>query len=64
MLEFTTDCALFDSVAIDRKATSYPIKPTDIDMAGGTLRVNVVRMDYDAGSRVTLNLQVADCPLS
>ncbi|MGL4321114.1 MAG: hypothetical protein ACRCS3_09650 [Paracoccaceae bacterium] len=64
VLEFTTDCALFDAVAIDRKGTTYPIKQTDIDVAGGVLRVNLSGLDYEIGSMVTLNLQVADCPLS
>jgi hypothetical protein len=64
VLEFTTDCALFDAVSIDRKGTTYPIKPTDVEVSGGILRVNVAGMDYDIGSLVTLNLRVADCPLS
>jgi hypothetical protein len=64
VLEFATDCVLFNAVAIDRKGTSYPIKQTDVLVEGGVLRVNVAGMEYDIGSLVTLNLQVADCPLS
>lgn len=64
VLEFATDCALFQGVAIDRKGTTYPIKQTDVAVTGGVLRVNVAGMDYEIGSLVTLNLQVADCPLS
>jgi hypothetical protein len=64
VLEFATDCALFDDVMIDNKATNLPLKPTDVTVQGGQLRVNVAGMAYTDQTTVALNLRVADCPLS
>jgi hypothetical protein len=62
VLRFETDCALFETVAIDPKATT--MKVTDIWTEKGALYVNVSGLAYGPGATLALDLEVADCPMS
>jgi hypothetical protein len=62
VLRFETDCALFDSVAIDKAATTMPV--TEIWAEAGALYLNVSGLEYGPEATLALDVQVADCPLS
>lgn len=62
VLRFETDCALFDKVVIDPSATT--MKVTEIWAEAGALFINVSGLGYGPQSRLALDVDVADCPLS
>ena len=62
VLRFATDCALFEKVAIDPAATT--MKVTEIWAEAGALYINVSGLGYGPQSRLALDLEVADCPMS
>ena len=64
ILEFVSDCALFDRVTIDRATSNLPLAEDAITVKGDTLYINVQGLRYTADSQFALNLDVADCPLS
>jgi hypothetical protein len=64
VLEFATDCALFDDAHVDAAATTLPINDDDIAVHGGTLYINVQGLPFTNRSRFAIDLTVADCPLS
>jgi hypothetical protein len=64
VLRFETDCALFQSVAIDPAATTMAVTPTDIHAETGALFINVSGRDYGPDQHLALDIVVADCPLS
>ncbi len=64
VLEFATDCALFDAAHVDVAATTLPITDDDIAVHGGTLYINVQGLPFTSRSRFAIDLTVADCPLS
>jgi hypothetical protein len=64
VLEFATDCALFEGVQVDAGFTNMPITDADVAVRGGTLQVNVAGHSFTDDSRFAIDLQVADCPLS
>lgn len=64
VLRFETECALFQLVAIDTKATTMPLSQTDIHAETGALFINVSGRDYGPDKHIALNVVVADCPSS
>ena len=62
VLRFETDCPLFEGVGIDPAATTMPV--TEIWAETGALYINVSGLGYGPESRLALDLEVADCPLS
>lgn len=62
VLRFETDCALFESVAIDPSASTMPV--TEIWAEAGALYINVSGLGYGPTSTLALDVEVADCPLS
>lgn len=64
VLRFETDCALFQSVAIDRIATTMAVTPADISAETGALFINVAGRDFGPEQHLALDVVVADCPIS
>jgi hypothetical protein len=64
VLEFLTECALFDGIAIDPTFSTLPVEPGDIFADGGALYINLEGLAYGPDARLALDLSVADCPLS
>lgn len=62
VLRFETDCALFETVAIDPAATTMPV--TEVWAETGALYINVSGLGYGPEATLALDLEVADCPLS
>jgi hypothetical protein len=62
VLQFETECALFENVAIDPAATT--MKVTEVWAEAGALYINVSGLGYGPTSTLALDLEVADCPLS
>ena len=62
VLRFETDCALFETVAIDPKASTMPV--TEVWAEVGALYINVSGLEYGPDARLAIDVQVADCPLS
>jgi hypothetical protein len=62
VLRFETDCALFETVTVDKAATTLPV--TEIWSEAGALYINVSGLDYGPDVRLALDVEVADCPLS
>ncbi|MGQ0565818.1 MAG: hypothetical protein ACT4OK_12200 [Gemmobacter sp.] len=64
VLRFVTECALFESVAIDEAATTMPVTMDDIRADVGALYINVQGRDYGPDVTLALDLVITDCPLS
>jgi hypothetical protein len=64
VLEFETDCALFEAAKVDAKATTMAMTDKNIRIEGGTLYINVSGLPFTDRSRFAIDLDVADCPLS
>lgn len=62
VLRFETECALFESVAIDPTATT--MKVTEVWAETGALYINVSGLGYGPASTLAVDVAVADCPLS
>ena len=62
VLRFETECALFETVTIDRAETT--MKVTEIWAETGALFINVSGLGYGPEAKLALDLEVADCPLS
>jgi len=62
VLRFETDCALFEHVAIDPATTTMDV--TEIWAEAGALYINVSGLGYGPEATLSLDLEVADCPLS
>ena len=62
VLRFETECALFESVAIDPTATT--MKVTEVWSEAGALYINVSGLGYGPASTLAVDVAVADCPLS
>ena len=62
VLRFETECALFETVAIDSAATT--MKVTEFWSEGGALFINVSGLGYGPEAKLALDLEVADCPMS
>ncbi len=62
VLRFETECALFETVAIDPAGTT--MKVTEIWAESGALYINVSGLDYGPTATLALDLEVSDCPLS
>ncbi|HLQ17446.1 MAG TPA: hypothetical protein VK146_00585 [Tabrizicola sp.] len=62
VLRFETDCALFEKVAVDPAGTT--MKVTEVWAETGALYINVSGLGYGPASKLALDVEVADCPLS
>lgn len=62
VLRFETDCALFESVAVDPEGTT--MTGVEVWAETGALYVNVSGLGYGPASKLALDPEVADCPLS
>ena len=62
VLRFETECALFESVAIDPAGTTMNV--TEVWAETGALYINVSGLGYGPASTLALDVEVADCPLS
>lgn len=62
VLRFETDCALFDKVAIDPTGTT--MQGAEVWAETGALYIDVSGAGYGPTSTLTLDLEVADCPMS
>ena len=61
VLQFETDCALYEAVSIDAGATTMPVTAADIFSKGGALFVNVAGRSYGPDATLALDFVVADC---
>ncbi len=64
VLRFETECALFQSVAIDTDATTMRLTQSDIRAETGALFINVSGRDYGPAQHIALDVVVGDCPIS
>ncbi len=64
VLRFAGTCALFDAVRINRAETTLPVRDDGLFVRDAALYVNVEGLDYHPGSRLVVEVEVADCPLS
>ncbi len=64
VLLFETDCVLFEGARVDPTATTLPVSDDALTIEGGTLSINVAGLSFDQTSRLAVDLDVADCPLS
>lgn len=64
LLHFETECALFTAARVDAAATNLPLAPDALRIEGGTLYVNVSGLSFTPESRLAIDLDVTDCPLS
>lgn len=64
VLRFTTDCALFAKVSVDRTGTTMALDDSDIRVTTDALFINVEGLSYGPGQRMALDFEVSDCTLS
>lgn len=62
VLRFETDCALFETVAVDPTGTT--MKVTEVWAETGALFINVSGLGYGPEARMALDIEVAECPMS
>ena len=62
VLRFETDCALFEKVAVDPAGTTMRV--TEVWAETGALYINVSGLGYGPKATLSLDVAVADCPLS
>ena len=63
-LRFDTECALFSAAEIDKGATTLPLDDTALRSERGSLFVNVAGHPYGRTTRIAIDLDVTDCPMS
>jgi hypothetical protein len=63
-LSFATDCVLFEGASVDTAATTAEITDTDLSYEAGTFRINFEGQSYGPDTRIAIDVDVADCPLS
>jgi hypothetical protein len=64
VLTFPAACALLLGAAIDREATTLPLRDADLLLEPQALRLHVGGLSYAAGDRIGIMLRVADCPVA
>jgi hypothetical protein len=64
VLQFASDCALFEKVGIDRDFTTMAMADADIRAEVSTLFINMSGKTFVPGQRFGLDVAVGDCPLS
>ena len=64
VLEFLTDCLLFQSASIDQAATTLPLTEDNVFWEFGTLYINLSGFDTNTQTRVAVDFTVADCAIS
>jgi hypothetical protein len=62
VLRFETDCALFETVAVDPAGTT--MQGVEVWAETGALYIDVSGLGYGPTSTLALDLKVADCPVS
>jgi hypothetical protein len=63
VLRFPTTCTLIAGAAVD-PATTLPLTSKSLTLTPQSLMINVSGLAFDAKSRISLTLDVLDCPLS
>ncbi|UOM33762.1 hypothetical protein [Acuticoccus sp. I52.16.1] len=64
VLSFTPDCLIFNTARVDTRTTTLPVSDADITLNGRTLYVNLEGLAYESTSRVDIELDVTDCPVT
>jgi hypothetical protein len=64
VLAFATDCVLFQGGTIDRAVTNLPVADDAVSFDRGTLYIDVSGLSFDRKSRLAVDLDVTDCPMS
>lgn len=64
LLSFETECALFLGARVDPAATNLPLAADAVSYDRTEVRINVSGLAFDRSSRIAVDLEVADCPLS
>ena len=63
-LSFPTECALILSASVDGGATNLPLAPKALTVEPGRLLINVEGLAHTEASRMAIDVEVGDCPLS
>jgi len=64
VLTFLTDCVLIEGAQIEAKGTTLPMDDSNLLVQPQSLGINVAGLNYAPEDRITVVLDVADCPLS
>lgn len=64
VLDFLTDCVLFQSAAVDDAASTGTLSDTDVFVEGARLYIDVGGQAYGPTERYEVTLEVLDCPMS
>jgi hypothetical protein len=64
VLTFLTDCVLIAGAEIVPSETSFPMTNEDLTVTPGSLSVNVSAIPFSGDDRLTIAIDVGDCPLS
>lgn len=64
VLEFLTDCLLFQDAKLDTRVTTLPMTNADIFWKLGTLYINASGFETDEHTRIAVDFTVADCAIS
>ncbi|MBT0957946.1 hypothetical protein IV417_11135 [Alphaproteobacteria bacterium KMM 3653] len=64
VLEFLTDCLLFQGAAIDAEATTLDMAPDAVFWDRGTLYINAAGFPVTPETRIAVDFEVADCVIS
>ncbi|MGL6209086.1 MAG: hypothetical protein ACRC14_04560 [Paracoccaceae bacterium] len=61
VLRFATECALFEAVQIDQRATTMAVDLKDVRVEGGALFVNVAGREFGPDATLALDFVIGDC---
>lgn len=64
VLSFAPDCLVFGEAHVDTGFTTLPVRDADLTLEGRTLYLNVEGLFYDRTSRIGIDLDVTDCPIT
>jgi hypothetical protein len=64
VLDFSTNCALFINAALDEDFTTLPLKPDAVTFDRGVLYINVSGLFFSSESRLAVDFELGDCPIS
>lgn len=64
VLTFLTDCVLIAGAGIVASETTFTMTDEDLTITPGSLAVNVSAIPFSGDDRLTIAIDVGDCPLS
>ena len=64
VLQFLTECTLILGASVEAKGTTLPLDNKALTIDPQSLGINVAGHAYGPDDTITVNLDVADCPLS